>query len=84
MTPKKIVAMAREAGLHKMIQVKHVVEKVYEIPSEKLTHFAQLVAEHEREECAKLIESGKFGIGNMMSMHDDESVAAAIRQRGMK
>ena len=52
MTQDEIIRMAREAGLLKMIQVKHVVDKVYEIPSEKLERFAALVAAHEREACA--------------------------------
>ena len=49
MAQEDIVRMARESGLHKMIQVKHVVDKVYEIPSEKLERFAALAAAHERE-----------------------------------
>lgn len=78
MTRDKIIRMAREAGLHKMIKVKHVVDKVYETPSEKLERFAFLVAAHELEWCAKLCEemwAGGYG---------PSAITAAIRARGEK
>ena len=78
MTQDEIIRMAREAGLHKMIQVKHVVDKVYEKPSEKLERFAALVAAHEREACAKLCEemwAGGYG---------PSAITAAIRARSEK
>ena len=58
MTQKNVIDLARESGLHKMIQVKHVVDKVYEIPSEKLERFAALVRAETLEEAAKLCEQG--------------------------
>ena len=79
MTQDEIIHMARESGLHKMIQVKHVVDKVYEIPSEKLERFAALVAAHEREACAKVCEDYE---GTLHQWTDKRKVfAAAIRAR---
>lgn len=41
-----------------------------------LTRFAEMVAEHEREACAKLVETaGADGFGTL-------AIAAAIRSRG--
>ena len=76
MAQEDIVRMARESGLHKMIQVKHVVDKVYEIPSEKLERFAALVAAHEREACAKVCEKSSYSDEGDYFL---ESRAAAIR-----
>ena len=93
MTQDDIIRMARDAGLHKMIRVKHVVEKVYEIPSEKLERFAVLVAAHEREACAKecdhwVKQAEERGYTCKGETHIDgfgdgsAACAAAIRARG--
>ena len=93
MTQDEIISMARESGLHKMIQVKHVVDKVYEIPSEKLERFAALVAAHEREACAKVCdEKGKYFLDMLTGMIPIKPdvltgalmCAAAIRAKGEK
>lgn len=65
MTPEKIVAMAREAGF-----INLALEP-------KLTRFAQLVAAHEREACAKVCDE-------WVQIHGIEDVVAAIRARGEK
>jgi hypothetical protein len=44
-------------------------------------HFAKLVAQHEREACAKLIESRKTGANELMDAVRDME-ARAIRARG--
>ena len=83
MTQDEIIRMAREAGLYKMIQVKHVVDKVYEIPSEKLERFATLVAAHEREACAKVCEEEAEEWSGRTEPHEAVvRCAAAIRARG--
>ena len=63
MTKEDIIRMAREAGLftHKEVQP-------------ELERFANLVAEHEREECAKVCEA--------QDEYGDEQYAKAIRARG--
>ena len=83
MTQKNVIDLARESGLHKMIQVKHVVDKVYEIPSEKLERFAALVRAEALEEAAKVCEY----MGRTMPDRDGEITewcAAAIRARSEK
>jgi phosphoserine phosphatase len=65
MTQDEIIEMAYEAGI---IQPQNVI-KTLEI-------FAKLVAQHEREACAKVCESmNKY-------MDDGEECATAIRERG--
>ena len=97
MAQEDIVRMARESGLHKMIQVKHVVDKVYEIPSEKLGRFAALVAAHERErawtekdwdEAAEWIRQQEreacAKVCEGVNWYDRHEAAAAIRARSEK
>ena len=60
MTQDEIIRMARQSGLG---WVAH----------KRLERFAALVAAHEREACAKVVESGVLGHGEC---------AAAIRARG--
>ena len=62
MTQDEIIRMAREAGFT-------------DYYPERLTRFAALVAAHEREACAKVVESGVLGHGEC---------AAAIRARSEK
>jgi phosphoserine phosphatase len=65
MTQDEIICMAREADLD-----------VYDPPIDLLQRFAKLVAQHEREQCAKVCEAmNKY-------MDDGEECAAAIRARG--
>ena len=68
MTRNEITGLMRDAGFD------NLPESDYWYPSFK--HFANLVAQHEREACAKLCESmNKY-------MDDGEECAAAIRARG--
>ena len=65
MTQDEIIEMAKEAGLW---------PAVTDVFSKELESFAQLVAAHEREACAKVCEDD-FGNGAL-------NLAAAIRARG--
>ena len=74
MTKDEIIEMARQAGAHDNGYEVQFVEPKY------LERFAKLVAEHEREECAKICDE-----------HDDgrhanyaESCARSIRSRGQE
>jgi hypothetical protein len=62
MTKDEILSMARDCGMETHLDVKH-----------KLERFAALVAEKEREECAKVCEQYKGHGGNLF--------APAIRAR---
>lgn len=64
MTREDIVRMAKEAGMES-----------FDICVE-LDDFAKLVAQHEREACAKVCEAMNW------YMDDGEECAAAIRARG--
>ncbi len=72
MTQDEIIEMAHKAGLH-------IATDVNWMPIISLGYaerFAKLVAEHEREACAKVCESmNKY-------MDDGEECATAIRARG--
>ena len=69
MTQDEIIEMARQAGF---IDADWNIRIV--LPH--LEAFAELIAQHEREECAKLCESmNKY-------MDDGEECAVAIRARG--
>ena len=79
MTRDDIIRMARWADLHE--RVKDGAGYVVRIPNlEKLEHFAALVAEREREACAKLCEARYMGD---LNREDQEAkrCAAAIRAR---
>jgi hypothetical protein len=52
MTKEEIIRMAREAGF--VVDWQHA--DVAEIKAKRYEHFASLVAEHEREACAKVCE----------------------------
>jgi hypothetical protein len=69
LTTKEVIEMAKEAGM--------MPHSVYDfaIYVEELEAFAKLVAQHEREACAKLCEN--FG-----GFKDGHSCAESIRARG--
>ena len=75
MTQDEIIRMARDAGLARYVQTEKTCV------SNALERFADLVAAHEREACAKVCEEehdkSKFGVNGM-------HCAAAIRARGEK
>ena len=73
MNREDIIRMAREANIKQAIETPHLL-MVHE-----LERFAALVAEHEREACAKVVE-------DYCGAWDDEgyALAAAIRARGDK
>ena len=76
MDRKDIIRMAREAGLD--LYINDVTEEPY---ATKLDRFAALVAEHEREECAKIANAWQTDVLNPL-YHCD--CATAIRARGEK
>ena len=67
MTKDDILSMARDCGMETHLDVKH-----------KLERFAALVAEKEREECAKVCET------EGQSLYATKHAAANIRARGQK
>ena len=74
MTKDDIIRMAREAGLH--LYVNNLTEEPYALVVER---FANLVAAHEREACAKVCESEWSNVAEEMY---GKELAAAIRARG--
>ena len=73
MTQDEIIRMAREAGEQ---EGEGTLNPIWEFTTEELERFAALVAAHEREACAKVVEN---------DCHDDMTraeEAAAIRARG--
>ena len=77
MTKEDIIRMAREAGCKPFRSPKHWDDvQVFATP-DVLERFAALVAAHEREACAKVVE-------DYCGAWDDEgyALAAAIRARG--
>ena len=70
MTQDEIIRMAREAGIGALT----------DYGKEALERFAALVAAHEREACAKLVETTHAE--GLQSIR--EACAAAIRARGEK
>ena len=75
-----IIRMAREAG-GADITAKGFTSWVGTQSTEFLERFAALVAAHEREACAKVVESRKMGASELMDAVRDME-AAAIRKRG--
>ena len=75
MTKEQIIEMARQAGVEDSNEYNHLVCTEVE-----LVAFAKLVAEHEREMCAKVCddELKKWGIFDS----DVGDVSKAIRARG--
>ena len=67
MTKEEIIQMARQAGM--MTRVLYLGRNL-----ELLTNFAKLVAEHEREACAKVADGWPD--------YDVQGLAEAIRARG--
>jgi hypothetical protein len=67
MTQDEIIEMARESGL-----------ETQDGFSESVFYFAKLVAEHEREACAKVADEYANGLERNYS----EIIAEAIRARG--
>ncbi len=79
MTKDDIIRMAREAGFERVVAIHPDGSKTVTVaPVPELEAFANLVAEREREKCAKVCES--------LAMQQDRDVrdecAAAIRARG--
>jgi len=75
MTRDDITRMAKEAGLAPASFCR------WSAYSDDLERFATLVAAHEREACAKAVESRKTGANELMDAVRDME-AAAIRARG--
>ena len=67
MTKEEIIELARQAGM--MTRVLYLGRNL-----ELLTNFAKLVAEHEREACAKVADGWPD--------YDVQGLAEAIRARG--
>ena len=77
MTDEQIIEMARQvAG---MITIHANGEATYSFYEYQLKTFTNLVAQHEREACAKLCESESSNVAEHMF---GKECAAAIRARG--
>jgi hypothetical protein len=79
MTQDEIIKMAIEAKLP------HYWESGDEIVYiDRVTHFANLVAQHEREACAKVCEEMRTYVGrnNAVTQSSAQDCATAIRARG--
>jgi len=74
MTREDIIRMTRQAGLD--LYINDVTEEPYAI---RLECFANLVAAHEREECAKVANAWQTEVLNPLYSCD---CATAIRRRG--
>jgi hypothetical protein len=76
MTKEEILSMAREAGATPYTNRHYPDRQTNTFNPEQLGRFAALVAEKEREACAKVCEQYKGYGGNLF--------APAIRARGQK
>jgi hypothetical protein len=80
MTQDEIIEMARQAGA--VYSNDHAVSLL----DDEIIIFAQLVAQHEREACAKLADEQLMNTSALMSMPPKSSaawdIANAIRARG--
>ena len=80
MNKDEIIRMAREAGFlidtHSQKYQPNCILSTHGLIDENLQRFANLVAEHEREACAKVCE------GRHQEGLNFEGCAAAIRARG--
>jgi hypothetical protein len=74
MTKDEIIEMARQAGA--VYSNDHAVSLL----DDEIIIFAKLVAQHEREACAKICER-EYDTGLLMAP-ESPSLAAAIRARG--
>ena len=78
MTKDDIIKLAHKAGFlidtHAQQYQPNCILSTYGLVDENLQRFAALVANHEREACAKLCEA--------QDEYGDEQYAAAIRARG--
>jgi hypothetical protein len=80
MTRDDIIRMAREvAGVSYPAGTTGIKIGMSE---EHLEHFANLVAAHEREACAKVAENGNFLHNDSPEARFGKSCAIAIRERG--
>jgi hypothetical protein len=73
LTKEELIAMALQAGMKDSLMYEHI-----KADTETLAAFAKLVAQHEREACAKVCEEQYEYYGN------DHVFAKAIRARGDK
>ena len=78
MTQDEIIEMAIQAGVDKWWDSGNEQREVLQ---KHLVAFAKLVAQAEREACAKLLESHKTGANELMDAVRDME-AKAIRARG--
>ena len=74
MTTQEIISMAREAGCE--IRNGHIYNQYTGSLDQMLKRFAKLVAEKEREECAKLAD-----VWVRAYDHPSEAIARSIRER---
>jgi hypothetical protein len=76
MTQDEIIEMARQAEFF--------ISPIDSVLLPKLEAFAKLVAQHEREACAKVCEEMRTYVGrnNAVTQSSAQDCAAAIRSRG--
>jgi hypothetical protein len=75
MTQNEIIEMARQAGIEEAYSLEHN-QYLVKFKDGSLDAFAKLVAQHEREACAKVCEDSVEYAG--------DTLAKAIRARGEK
>jgi hypothetical protein len=84
MTRDEIIRMAREAGFlidtHAQQYQPNCILSTYGLIDENLEAFANLVAEHEREACAKIVEESS--LPDTYSQECLPEIANDIRERG--
>lgn len=84
MTREEIIAMAREAGLENYGPTPSAPYS-YGIFVDCVERFVALVAKHEREACAQIIDANAAACANNSMLQDVlRGNAAAIRARGEK
>lgn len=85
MTQDEIIEMARQAGARQMVSsLTHpngpVTALKFDLDSGSIEAFAKLVAEKEREACAKVCEW--YSVGKRANINYSEECAQGIRARG--
>jgi len=86
MTKKEIIEIAREAGInYRELSDEFATGNGDGVEIEQMEAFAKLVAEKEREECAKICENEYIDFDwAHVEQHAGEICAEAIRARGQE
>lgn len=89
MSQDEIIRMARDAGMERVVSIHKDGTRTIELPHpDLLQRFAALVAEHERQECAKVCEDlrdlreearAQLRVADALKTGDEESMLRALR-----